>query len=56
MFPFARSPADRDVMMATIAPYWDGNETCWCWAAADCSRPSPAPTPRCCRRSTCRSS
>jgi cytochrome bd ubiquinol oxidase subunit II len=27
LFPFARSPADRDVMMDTIAPVWDGNET-----------------------------
>ena len=27
LFAFARSPADRDVMMAAIAPYWDGNET-----------------------------
>jgi cytochrome d ubiquinol oxidase subunit II len=27
LFPFARSPADRDTMMATIAPVWDGNET-----------------------------
>jgi cytochrome d ubiquinol oxidase subunit II len=27
LFPLARSPADRDVMMAAIAPYWDGNET-----------------------------
>jgi cytochrome bd ubiquinol oxidase subunit II len=27
LFPFARSAADRDTMMATIAPYWDGNET-----------------------------
>src|SRR5258707_15109082 len=27
LFPLARSNADRDVMMATIAPYWDGNET-----------------------------
>ena len=27
LFPFARSVADRDTMMATIAPYWDGNET-----------------------------
>jgi len=27
LFPFARSPADRDVMMDAIAPYWDGNET-----------------------------
>jgi cytochrome d ubiquinol oxidase subunit II len=27
LFPFAASPAERDVMMSTIAPYWDGNET-----------------------------
>ena len=27
LFPFAHSAADRDTMMATIAPYWDGNET-----------------------------
>ncbi|HEY2661117.1 MAG TPA: cytochrome d ubiquinol oxidase subunit II [Caulobacteraceae bacterium] len=27
LFPFARSPADRDVMMSAIAPVWDGNET-----------------------------
>ena len=27
LFPFAASDQDRDVMMATIAPVWDGNET-----------------------------
>ncbi|MDP3298487.1 MAG: cytochrome d ubiquinol oxidase subunit II, partial [Phenylobacterium sp.] len=27
LFPFARSPRDRDTMMNTIAPFWDGNET-----------------------------
>ena len=27
LFPLARSNAERDVMMAAIAPYWDGNET-----------------------------
>src|SRR5215510_3913114 len=27
LFPFARSPSDRDLMMSAIAPYWDGNET-----------------------------
>jgi len=27
LFPFARTPADRDVMMDSIAPVWDGNET-----------------------------
>ena len=27
LFPFAQSPAERDEMMASIAPVWDGNET-----------------------------
>ena len=27
LFPFAGSPAHRDVMMDSIAPVWDGNET-----------------------------
>jgi cytochrome bd ubiquinol oxidase subunit II len=27
LFPVSRSPADRDVMMNTVAPVWDGNET-----------------------------
>ena len=27
LFPFAASPAERDVMMESIAPVWDGNET-----------------------------
>jgi len=27
LFPFADTAADRDVMMATVAPVWDGNET-----------------------------
>ncbi len=27
LFPFAGSDKDRDVMMASIAPVWDGNET-----------------------------
>jgi cytochrome d ubiquinol oxidase subunit II len=27
LFPFAGSPAERDVMMNTVAPVWDGNET-----------------------------
>ena len=27
LFPFAATPADRDVMMDSIAPVWDGNET-----------------------------
>jgi cytochrome d ubiquinol oxidase subunit II len=27
LFPFARGSHDRDIMMNTIAPVWDGNET-----------------------------
>jgi cytochrome d ubiquinol oxidase subunit II len=27
LFPFARSTAERDQMMRSIAPFWDGNET-----------------------------
>jgi len=27
LFPFAASPAERDVMMNSVAPVWDGNET-----------------------------
>lgn len=27
LFPFADSHADRDVMMNSVAPFWDGNET-----------------------------
>lgn len=27
LFPLARSEADRDLMMNTVAPVWDGNET-----------------------------
>ncbi|MEJ1974715.1 MAG: cytochrome d ubiquinol oxidase subunit II [Acetobacteraceae bacterium] len=27
LFPFIRDPADRDVMVNTVAPVWDGNET-----------------------------
>src|ERR1700690_4436029 len=27
LFPFARNESERDQMMRTIAPFWDGNET-----------------------------
>ncbi len=27
LFPFAKGDAERDRMLASIAPYWDGNET-----------------------------
>ena len=27
LFPFVRDEGERDVMMNTVAPVWDGNET-----------------------------
>src|SRR5436190_22140493 len=27
LFPFARREGDRDTMMNSVAPFWDGNET-----------------------------
>ncbi len=27
LFPFAKEEAERDLMMNTVAPFWDGNET-----------------------------
>jgi len=27
LFPFVKSEGERDVMMNTVAPVWDGNET-----------------------------
>src|SRR4029079_5382123 len=27
LFPFARREEDRDTMMTSLAPFWDGNET-----------------------------
>lgn len=27
LFPFMKDSSDRDVMMNTVAPVWDGNET-----------------------------
>jgi len=27
LFPFAKEERERDVMMNTVAPFWDGNET-----------------------------
>ena len=56
LFPFVQDTSDRDVMMNTVAPIWDGNETGWCWAGQGCSRPFRWPIRWCYRRSTCRSS
>lgn len=45
LFPFAASPAERDVMMDSIAPVWDGNETWLVLGAGACSPPFRSPTP-----------
>ena len=28
--------AEKDAMIASIGPFWDANETGWCWALACC--------------------
>ncbi len=33
LFPFIKSSEERDGMMNTMAPVWDGNETWRYWAA-----------------------
>ncbi len=45
LFPFAKSHRDRDIMMNSVAPVWDGNET-WLvlWAAGGCSSSFRSPT------------
>ena len=43
LFPFA-DDKQRDLMMASIAPVWDGNETWLVMGGAGLLSPSPAPT------------
>ena len=54
LYPFFKDERDRDVMMNTVAPVWDGNETWLCSAARGCSAPSRWPTRWCSRHCTCR--
>lgn len=42
LFPAIQDADDRDVMVNSVAPVWDGNETGWCWAEPDYSALSPA--------------
>lgn len=44
LFPWVKESGDRDLMMNTVAPVWDGNETGWYWAVRRCSAPSRWPT------------
>ena len=54
LFPFFPEKHDRDVMMNSVAPVWDGNETWLVLAAAACSPSSRSPMRRSFRRSTFR--
>lgn len=56
LFPFGRSEKERDLMMNSVAPVWDGNETWLILGEAVCSPSSRWPMPWSCRRFTCRSS
>jgi cytochrome d ubiquinol oxidase subunit II len=46
-FPFLGSKADRDVMMNTVAPVWDGNETWLVLGGAGLLAPCRWPTRWC---------
>lgn len=39
LFNFVGDAKERDVMVNSVAPVWDGNETGWCWAARGCLAP-----------------
>ncbi len=41
LFSTVRGGGDRDVMVNSVAPVWDGNETGWCSAAPACLAPFP---------------
>lgn len=43
LFPFIRDKHDRDVMVNSVAPVWDGNETWLVMGALACSAHSRWP-------------
>lgn len=43
LFPATQNADDRDVMVNSVAPVWDGNETGWCLAVPPCSAHSRWP-------------
>jgi cytochrome bd-type quinol oxidase subunit 2 len=51
LFAVEHDEHDRDVMVNTIAPVWDGNETWLSWAAAASTGLSRRPIASSCRRS-----
>lgn len=54
LYPFFKDSGDRDVMMNTVAPVWDGNETWLVLGGAALFGAFRWPTRWSCRRSTCR--
>ncbi len=54
LFPTTRDEGERDQMMNSVAPFWDGNETWLVLAAGGSGSPSRQPTPSSCRPSICR--
>ncbi len=44
LFGTVQGSTERDVMVNSVAPVWDGNETGWCWAAPVCLAPFLLPT------------
>ena len=55
LFPFFPDEHDRDLMMNTVAPVWDGNETWLVLGGAGLSPRSRCSIRRCCPRCICRS-
>ena len=53
MFPFIKNSQERDVMMNTVAPVWDGNETWMVLGVLACMQPSRWSILRFYLRSTC---
>jgi cytochrome d ubiquinol oxidase subunit II len=56
LFPFFPEKRDRDVMMNSVAPVWDGNETWLVLGGGACWRSFRWPIRSSCRRCTHRSS
>ena len=54
LFPFFDAKAERQVMLDTVAPVWDGNETFLVLGGAGKPARSRSCIRRCCRRTTCR--
>ena len=53
LFPMTKDEGERNVMMNSVAPIWDGNET---WLVLGFLRSFHWPMPLSCPRFTCRSS